>query len=130
MARLKATYEGGAKFTVACRTHEITVDQPVDNGGDDAGMTPPELMAGSMASCIGFYVARYCEQANIEATGLYVSADWQVGGKPKHMEAFDIEVYLPEMPENRRAAIERVASGCLIHNTLHAQPIVNISIKV
>ncbi len=130
MARLKATYEGGAKFIVACRTHEIIVDQPVDNGGDDAGMTPPEIMAGSMASCIGFYVARYCEQAKIDPVGLYVSADWRVGGNPKHMAEFDIEIYLPEMPENRRAAIERVASSCLIHATLVAQPIVNISIQV
>jgi len=128
MARLKAIYEGGAKFTVACRTHEITVDQPVDNGGDDAGMTPPEIMAGSMASCIGFYVARYCEQAKIDTVGLYVSADWNVGGTPKHMEEFDIQIYLPEMPENRRSAIERVAKTCLIHATLSETPTVNISI--
>lgn len=129
MGRLKAIYESGAKFTVACRNHQIIVDQPTDNGGDDAGMTPPEIMAGSMASCIGFYVARYCEQANIDSNGLYVSADWNVGGTPRHMQQFDIQICLPEMPENRRIAIERVAKTCLIHATLAGNPKVNIGIN-
>jgi len=128
MARLKAIYQGGAKFKVACRSHEITIDQPVDNGGDDAGLTPPEVMAGSMASCIGFYVARYCQQAKIDTTDLSVSCDWVVGGTPKHMESFEIGIHLPAMPENRRKAIERVANTCLIHATLEQSPSVNLTI--
>ena len=52
MARLKATHEGGSRFTVTCRLHAITVDQPVDNGGEDKGMTPPEIMGGSLARCL------------------------------------------------------------------------------
>ena len=129
MSRLKAIFEGGARFTVACRSHEITIDQPVDNGGEDAGMTPPEILAGSMASCIGFYVARYCQQANIDTTGLSVSCDWNVGGEPRHMEKFDIDIHLPAMPENRRKAIERVAKGCLIHATLGQHPEINIALN-
>ncbi|MDX8387820.1 MAG: OsmC family protein [Ghiorsea sp.] len=130
MARLNAKYEGGAKFTVACRNHEIIVDQPVDNGGENAGMTPPEIMAGSMASCIGFYVARYCEQAKIDSSDLSVSCDWNVGGEPKHMESFEINIHLSAMPENRRKAIERVASGCLIHATLGQNPKVDIGVNL
>lgn len=129
MARLEAIYEGKSEFTVACRNHRITIDQPEDNGGDNAGMTAPEIMAGSMASCIGFYVARYCQQAKIDTTGLKVLADWQVGGTPKHMEQFDIQILLPAMPENRKAAIARVATSCLIHATLAEHPTVNIAIN-
>ncbi|MDQ7002102.1 MAG: OsmC family protein [Ghiorsea sp.] len=128
MARLKAVFEGGSRFTVACRSHSITIDQPKDNGGEDMGMTPPEIMASSLASCIGFYVARYCEQAKIDATGLTVSCDWQVGGKPKHMESFDVQVALPNFPEKRRKAIERVAQSCLIHATLGETPEVRVSL--
>jgi len=129
MARLKATYEGGSRFTVACRSHIITIDQPVDNGGEDKGMTPPEIMAGSLASCIAFYIAKYCEQARIDADGLEVSCDWNVDGKPKHIKSFEVHVSLPNMPDNRRKAIERVAASCLIHATLHEQPEVNVSLS-
>lgn len=128
MTRLKATFEGGSRFTVACRSHTITIDQPKDNGGEDLGMTPPEVMAGSMASCIGFYVAKYCEQAKIDTAGLSVSCDWNVGGSPKHMQSFDLNIHLPAVPKNRRKAIEKVAASCLIHATLAQQPEVNISL--
>ena len=128
MTRLKATFEGGSRFTVACRSHTITIDQPKDNGGEDLGMTPPEVMAGSMASCIGFYVAKYCEQAKIDTAGLSVSCDWTVGGSPKHMQSFDLNIHLPAVPENRRKAIEKVAASCLIHATLAQQPEVHISL--
>ncbi|MDX8381875.1 MAG: OsmC family protein [Ghiorsea sp.] len=129
MARLEATFEGKSKFKVSCRSHTMIIDQPVDNGGDDAGMTPPEVMAGSMASCIGFYVVRYCEQAKIDATDLKVSCDWNVGGEPKHMDNFEIHIHLPAAPENRKKAIERVAKTCLIHATLSVQPTVNIALN-
>jgi len=129
MARLEAIFEGKSKFKVNCRSHSIMIDQPVDNGGDDAGMTPPEVMAGSMASCIGFYVARYCQQANIDTADLKVSCDWTVGGDPKHMDSFEIHIHLPSVPDNRRKAIERVAKTCLIHATLSHQPTVNIALN-
>ena len=129
MARLQAIFEGKSRFTVSCRNHTITIDQPEDNGGDDAGMTPPEILAGSMASCIGFYVARYCQQAKIDTTGLVVSCDYSVGGTPKHMESFEVDIQLPAMPENRRKAIDRVASSCLIHATLAEHPVVNITLN-
>ena len=128
MVRLEAVFEENARFTVKCRTHEITIDQPKDNDGDDMGMTPPELLAGSMASCIGFYVARYCQQAKIDTAGLSVSCDWNVGGSPKHMQGFDLNIHLPAVPENRRKAIEKVAASCLIHATLAQQPEVHISL--
>ncbi|MDQ7005577.1 MAG: OsmC family protein [Ghiorsea sp.] len=127
--RLKAVFEGGSRFTVACRSHNITIDQPKDNGGEDMGMTPPEIMASSLASCIGFYIARYCEQAKIDAAGLTVSCDWQVGGQPKHMESFDVQVNLPNCPDKRRKAIERVAQSCLIHATLGQSPEVRVTLS-
>jgi len=130
MMRLQIAYEGGAKFTAECRGHRVTIDQPSDNGGDDAGMTPPELMATSLASCIGFYVARYCQQAHLDATGLQVACDWSVGGDPRHMEAFTVLVHAPNIPASRQKAVARVANSCLIHATLHQQPTVDVQVEV
>src|ERR1035441_8635479 len=39
------------KFAIQTRSHTILCDQPAENGGDDAGMTPPELMLASLGSC-------------------------------------------------------------------------------
>lgn len=127
--RMKITHDEGARFIAECRGHKVTIDQPEDNGGSNQGMTPPELMAASLAGCIGFYVARYCEQAKIDTTGLEVGCDWQVGGNPKLMETIQVSVVLPGMPESRRKAVERVANSCLIHATLHGDPNVEIRLE-
>ena len=126
--RMQVRLEEGVRFTATTRGHAITVDQPKDNWGTDAGMTPPELMAASLASCVGYYVVRYCQQAGIDTKGLTIDCDWSVGGDPKCIESFTVEVRLPGVPENRRAAIERVANRCLIHATLHAHP--NVSVRL
>jgi len=127
--RMKVKHEAGARFTTECRGHHIIIDQPEENAGSDAGMTPPELLAASLAGCIGFYVARYCQQANIATDGLEVDCDWQIGGHPKRFEKLEVAVTLPGMPENRRKAVERVAQSCLIHATLLHGPEMDIRIN-
>lgn len=130
MARMTATFKGGAAFEIACRGHSVMTDQPETNGGEDLGMTPPEFFGASLAGCIGFYVARYCQQAKIDTEGLSVDCDWVVAeDAPRRIGSFTIDVTLPNMPENRRKAIERVASSCLIHATLHNTPEININLN-
>ncbi len=85
-------------------------------------MTPPEMMASALASCIGCYIVRYCEQANIDASGMVVSCDWVVSEKPKRIESFGVQVDLPHLLEKRRKAMMRVAQSCLIHATLERPP--------
>jgi len=129
VARLTATHTGGAAFNIECRGHTVVTDQPENNGGADSGMTPPEFLAGSLAGCIGFYVARYCEQAGIDPAGLRVDCDWSVAeDAPRRIGEFTIDVHLPNLPENRRKAVERVASSCLIHATLGHPPEVTINL--
>lgn len=126
---VKVSYEGGARFVVEARGHQITVDQPLDNGGADSGPTPPELFAGSLASCIAFYVVRYCQQRDIECADLSVDCHWKVSGQPKTINHLTVEVTLPGLPESRRQALQRVAESCLIHHTLQQSSAVEVVLK-
>src|ERR1700761_592648 len=47
------------KFSVQARAHLMICDQPLENGGEDAGMTPPELLLGSLGTCAEFYAVQY-----------------------------------------------------------------------
>jgi putative redox protein len=129
VARLTANHEGGAAFHMQCRGHHVRVDQPADNGGNDSAMTPPELFAASLAGCVGYYVANYCNQASISTEGLQVSCDWDTADKPKRIGEVAIRVTLPGMPASRRKAVERVASSCLLHTTLKHPPQMSIEIE-
>lgn len=128
MARLHAVHQGGAAFNIECRGHTVVCDQPVDNGGENAGMTPPELFAGSIAGCIGFYVAKYCQSAGISTEALDVSCDWETVDDPRRIGTITVDVTLPALPEKRKKAVARVAAACLIHATLMNPPEFTINI--
>ena len=48
-------YLGAAQFEIQARQHRIVSDQPIENGGDNEGMTPPELLLASLGSCAAYY---------------------------------------------------------------------------
>jgi putative redox protein len=45
---------GAVQFEIAARDHKIYSDQPIESGGFDEGMTPPELMLASLGACAGY----------------------------------------------------------------------------
>jgi len=129
MARLTTTYEGGTAFRTECRGHSVSIDQPLDNGGADSAMTPPELFATSLAACIGHYVANYCKQAGIDTEGMKVEADWATADTPRRIGEMSFNVVLPGVPDSRRKAVEKVASSCLLHATLEQAPELAITLQ-
>ena len=62
-----AEYLNDARFEVAARGHRVISDQPPENGGQDSGMSPPELLLASLATCAAYYGTQY-----LKARGLKV----------------------------------------------------------
>jgi len=60
------------KFEVAARGHRVICDQPVENGGADAGMTPPEFLLASLATCAAYHAAQYLKTRQLPAQDLKV----------------------------------------------------------
>lgn len=122
-------YEGGLKFTAEARGHKIAVDQPEAAGGADQGMTPPELLAASLGSCIGVYIVEYCHRARINCEGMTIDVAWEKASDPARIGRMRAIVDIPEgIPETRRSAVRRVAEKCLIHQTLHGRPDITIEL--
>jgi uncharacterized OsmC-like protein len=119
---VRVVHERGARFRADCRGHRIIIDQPLEDAGSDAGMTPPELFAASLGGCIGYYVARYCQQAGIDDAGLRVDCDWSTAEQPHRIGSLRVHIILPGLPEKRRKAVERAASLCMLHATLQHPP--------
>ena len=65
----------GVKFSVQSRSHTIICDQSQENGGTDAGMTPPEFLLASLDACEALYAAEYLRSRNLAKTGLSVSVE-------------------------------------------------------
>jgi putative redox protein len=133
MAIMEVTVEhlGAVQFEIKARQHTIACDQPPENGGYDEGMTPPELLLASLASCAGFYAAQYLRKFKLatEGTHVRVVAD-KVKDPVPRLENFRIEIETPiDLSNQHRAGMERAVHHCLIHNTLLQPPQISIDIK-
>lgn len=120
---------GSVQFRVQARQHEITSDQPPENGGFDEGMTPPELFLASLGACAGFYAAQYLKKRKLasEGTRVRVTAEKLLG--PARLDNFRIEVEVPlGISEEHRKGVEDAVHHCLIHNTLLQPPKITIHI--
>ncbi len=105
----------------------MVADQPLEDGGTDAGMSPLELFVGSLASCVGYFVARFCARRGLAADGFTVEAEWELAEGPHRVGAMRLTVRLPGAltPEDQ-VRLLKVARGCTVHQSLAVPPAVEI----
>jgi putative redox protein len=121
---------GAVQFEIRARQHRIACDQPVENGGFDEGMTPPELLLASLGSCAGFYAAQYLKKHHLGTEGTVVRVCADKAKDPPRLGAFRIEVEVPSgISDQHRAGVEEAVRHCLIHNTLLHPPSISLLIK-
>jgi len=120
---------GAVQFEIKARQHAIACDQPAENGGFDEGMTPPELLLASLASCAGFYAAVYLRKHKLAEKGTRVRVTADKRKDPPRLDDFRIALEVPAGLEQKHIeGVERAVHQCLIHNTLLNPPTINIEI--
>jgi uncharacterized OsmC-like protein len=120
---VKITHLDQAKFSIQSRSHSILCDQPAENGGEDSGMTPPELLLASLGSCAAFYAVQYLKTRNLAESGVAVSVTAEKLKKPARLGNFRIHVSCPvPLTEEQTVGLMRSVHYCLIHNTLLTPP--------
>ncbi len=130
MLETTVEYLGGVKFEAAARGHRVVCDQPLDNKGTDAGMSPPEFLLTSLGTCAAFYAAEYLRARSLDATGLRVRVTAEKASGPARLASFEIEITVPTLSdEKHREGVLRAAKSCLIHNTLMHAPAIEITLK-
>ena len=121
---------GAFQFQIKAREHTIACDQPVENGGYDEGMTPPELLLASLGSCAGFYAAQYLKKHNLAAEGTQVRVTAEKAKNPARLDNFRITLEVPlELSPEQQAGVEEAVHHCLIHNTLLNPPRINLEVN-
>lgn len=127
---VSAVHLGAVQFEIKARQHTIACDQPQENGGFDEGMTPPELMLASLASCAGFYAAQYLRKFKLATEGTRIRVFADKLKDPARLDNFRIEVDTAlDLSPQHREGVERAIHHCLIHNTLLHPPRIAITIN-
>jgi uncharacterized OsmC-like protein len=124
-----AQYLADSRFEVAARGHRTICDQPVDQGGSDTGMTPPEFLLASLATCAAYYATQYLKARKLPAEDLKVRVSAEKATQPARLASFQIEVTVPALDDRHQAGILRAVKSCLIHNTLLGGPSIEIAVN-
>jgi uncharacterized OsmC-like protein len=128
MQRIEVRHESGDRHAIEVRGHRVVVDQPVVDGGDDAGPTPTELFVAGLASCVGFYAGRFCARHGVDPAGLRVTCDFAMAeDRPARVAEIQIRVIAPpSFPEAKLDRLQAVVEHCTVHNSMVQMPEVTI----
>ena len=108
---------GGFTTTVTSRTHHITADEPE---GTDAGMTPIEMLLGSLCACTTITARMYAERKGWDVRTIRASA---VGKRDRGdvgpLDAIDVLLTIEgDLDEAQRERLVDIAGRCPVHRTL------------
>lgn len=131
MLEVVTNHLGAVQFEISARNHRIYCDQPIQNGGFDEGMTPPELMLASLGACAGYYAIDYLKRSKVPAQGVRVRTTAEKVLGPPRLDDIHIELECFETlnAQHQRGLLEAVRK-CLIHNTLLHAPKIRVDLVV
>lgn len=120
---LTVSYLGDVQFEAETRGHKIVCDQPAENGGADEGMTPPEFLLASLATCAGFYAAQYLNSRKLPSEGLKIRVTCDKVLGPARLDNFLVTIDCPAaLSDKDKEGVHRAAEKCLVKNTMLIPP--------
>jgi len=116
-----ATQRSNFQTEVTVRTHQLMSDEPEDQGGDDVGPSPQELLAASLASCTAITMEMYAKRKGWNVDGLAVDVDYQPAERGC-VTRFELVMKMPaHLSEEQVEKLQVIAAKCPIHRTLEGE---------
>ncbi len=122
--RASARREGTTlKHSVQIRDHQLTVDEPPQEGGQDLGPDPQELLAASLASCTAITMEMYAARkgwdiGHVEVDVSYCQAE---RGAPTRFEL--VMRLQDDLPAEQVERLRSISERCPIHRALEGEVI-------
>jgi putative redox protein len=122
--RMKVTVrrnDGTFKHTVQVREHQVTVDESLQSGGEDAGPDPQELLAVSLASCTAITMEMYAARKGWDIGHVEVDVQYSPAERGCPTK-FDLVMRLPDdLPEEQVERLRVIAAKCPVHRVLDGE---------
>jgi putative redox protein len=109
------------RHEVKAGSHTITVDEPTDQGGDDLGPSPQELLAAALASCTAVTMEMYAQRKGWDVSGLAVDCRYTPAERGCPTK-FDLVFKMPaHLDEEQIEKLQVIAAKCPVHRTLEGE---------
>lgn len=107
---------GGGPMTIEAPSAETTY-------------SPFHMLASGLATCTLSVLHAWATNAKVPADGLAVEVGWTFAEDPHRVGSMSIDIEWPGLPENRKAAAQRVADLCTVKVTLKEPPEVTTAVN-
>ena len=116
-----ATRQSGYRHVVKVRSHDVTIDEPEASGGTDAGPSPQELLAASLASCTAVTMEMYAHRKGWNIGDVEVACDYTPADRGC-VTRFRLTLRFPDdVPEDQVERLRVIAAKCPVHRTLDGE---------
>jgi putative redox protein len=124
LTRMKVTASrDGSSFRhhVSSRDHDLIVDEPHESGGQDAGASPQELLAVSLASCTAITMEMYAARKGWDIGHVEVDVEYSAAERGCPTK-FELVTRLPDdLPEDQVERLRVIAAKCPVHRALEGE---------
>lgn len=118
----------GYKTYIAAGDHTLIVDEPLNDGGTDAGPSAKEMLVGSLGACVAVTVKMYAQRKgwNLEGIEIAVSlekfkaADYPAyDGTEEFVNEFRLQIaFKGALTDEQRVRLLEIAGKCPVHRIL------------
>ena len=120
---IDVTFPGGLRIDANIAGHDVRTDQREKHGGDGSAPPPFDLFLASIATCMGLYALRFCQQREIDTHGLHLSLETEKDPETKMISAVRTRLQLPAgFPLKYVRAIERSMDQCAVKKHMKQPP--------
>lgn len=123
MATIETTYLGNLRTEIkhVSSGSKTMTDAPKAYNGLEEHLSPPEMAAAALGSCIMTIIAISTERSGAELKGTRLTIDVEMREEPKMIGAVKIDVYFPHDYDDKTKAIFRhAAENCPVSKSLHS----------
>lgn len=100
--------------------NKVITDAPTDNNGKGEYISPTDMVAAALGSCMMTLMAIAARRLEIELKGTRIEIQKVMAADPRRIAEIRLDFYFPgEYSEKDRKILERAAETCPVGKSLH-----------
>ena len=122
MATIETIYLGDLRteITHVQSGNKVITDTPTDNNGKGEYISPTDMVAAALGSCMMTLMAIAARRLEIELKGTRIEIQKVMAADPRRIAEIRLDFYFPcEYSEKDRKILERAAETCPVGKSLH-----------
>ena len=124
---MKATARRKGKYAheIDVRNHRVVIDEPRNEGGDDDGPSPQEMLAASLASCTAVTMEMYAKHKGWDLGPVEVECEYTPAERGCPTK-FNLVLRLPRgLSDEQVKRLKVIAAKCPVHRALDGEVMFN-----